>query len=191
MQCVRASHDASWGLRSCQLAYRKRYRRPSLPFPHRAPIRQRRSWFFAVHPASFLLCQLARDTLYPGSCSQSAQEGGYPLPLHIVAFAFAFAFVRPQQAGCSHQNVPRPLPAPVSLVPCFRAAVLTRLSPLLLCSQCIQRQQPCEFPGTAGASYQHRDSDAHPGVPLSAPPYGFAHPAHGVGDAPRYGLYGS
>ncbi|KAM5536728.1 hypothetical protein V8D89_009655 [Ganoderma adspersum] len=46
------------------------------------------------------------------------------------------------------------------------------------CGQCIQRQQPCEFPGT---SSQH----AHP-VPLSAPPYGYAHPAHGVGDAPRY-----
>ncbi|KAM5537189.1 hypothetical protein V8D89_009122 [Ganoderma adspersum] len=49
------------------------------------------------------------------------------------------------------------------------------------CGQCIQRQQPCEFPGTA--SYQH----AH-AVPLSAPPspYGYAPPAHGTGDAPRY-----
>ena len=51
-------------------------------------------------------------------------------------------------------------------------------------SQCIQRQQPCEFPGTT-ASYQH--AHAHP-VSLSAPPYGYAPPAHGTqaGDAPSY-----
>ena len=190
MQCVRASHDASWGLRSCQLAYRKRYRRPRLPFSPRSPIRQRRSSFLPVHP--WLSCStvlwLGDSTRAPAP--SEPKEGGYPLPLHLVVFVFVFVFVQPQQAGCSHQNAPRPLPALVSLVPCFRAAVLTRLPPLLLCSQCIQRQQPCEFPGTAGASYQHRDSDAH-SVPLSAPPYGFAHPAHGVGDAPRYGHYGS
>ncbi|PIL29679.1 transcription factor [Ganoderma sinense ZZ0214-1] len=45
------------------------------------------------------------------------------------------------------------------------------------CGQCIQRQQRCEFPGS---SYQH----AQP-VPLSAPPYGYAHAAYGVGGAPH------